>query len=389
MTSSVPVRYAMVGGGLDAFIGGVHRRAAALDGEFVLVAGVLSRDAEVARESGRAYGLAKDRAYLSVDELIAGELAREAGDRAELVSIVTPNFLHFEQARACLAAGFHVLVEKPMTLTSGEARELERLAEDRGLACVVMYTYTGYPMVREARARCLAGELGRVRKVFVEYHQGWLSAKVESAGVVQAEWRTDPKRAGLGGALGDIGSHAENLTSFITGLEIESLSAELTSFVDGRALDDDASVLLRFRGGAKGVLTASQICAGEGNGLSIRVYGERGGLRWRQERPESLELLSLDGPTREFVRGGPGVGDAAAAGSRIPVGHPEGFIEAFGNIYRRASELVRARRDASEPGVRAAMTPGAAEGRRGLRFIELCVQSSRNGGAWTAWSDGA
>ncbi|MEO1535457.1 MAG: Gfo/Idh/MocA family oxidoreductase, partial [Planctomycetota bacterium] len=291
MASDAPVRYAMVGGGLDAFIGGVHRRAAALDGELTLVAGALSKDADVAKESGAAYGVASDRAYLSIDELIAGELARDPLKRTELVSIVTPNFLHFEQAKACLEAGFHVLVEKPMTMTSGEARELEALARDRSLACVVMYTYTGYPMVREARARCLAGELGTVRRVFVEYHQGWLSAKVENEGVQQAEWRTDPKRAGIGGALGDIGSHAENLVSFITGLEIDSLSVDLTSFVDGRALDDDAAVLLRFRGGAKGVLTASQICAGEGNGLSIRVYGDKGGLRWRQETPEFLEVL--------------------------------------------------------------------------------------------------
>ncbi|MEO0630197.1 MAG: Gfo/Idh/MocA family oxidoreductase [Planctomycetota bacterium] len=387
MASNDPVRYAMVGGGLDAFIGGVHRRAAALDGEFLLVAGALSKDADVAKESGAAYGVASDRAYLSIDELIAGELVRDAGERAELVSIVTPNFLHFEQAKACLEAGFHVLVEKPMTMTSGEARELEALARDRSLACVVMYTYTGYPMVREARARCLAGELGTVRKVFVEYHQGWLSAKVENEGVQQAEWRTDPKRAGIGGALGDIGSHAENLVSFITGLEIDSLSVDLTSFVDGRALDDDAAVLLRFRGGAKGVLTASQICAGEGNGLSIRVYGDKGGLRWRQETPEFLEVLSLDGPTREIVRGGPRNGDAATAGSRIPVGHPEGFIEAFGNIYRGAAELVRARREGREAEGLGLLTPGAAEGRRGLRFIELCVESSANGSAWTAWSD--
>lgn len=386
MTTDSPVRYAMLGGGLDAFIGGVHRRAAALDGELSLVAGALSKDPDVAKRSGEAYGLAADRAYLSVEDLLAGESARDAGERAELISIVTPNFLHFEQAKACLDAGFHVLVEKPMTMTSAEANELESLARDKGLACVVMYNYTGYPMVREARARCAAGEIGSVRKVFVEYHQGWLSAKVEAEGVQQAEWRTDPKRAGLGGALGDIGSHAENLTSFITGLEIDALSAELTSFVDGRPLDDDASVLLRFKGGAKGVLTASQICAGEGNGFSIRVYGDRGGLRWRQEQPEVLEMLSLDGATRTFVRGGPGVGDDATAGSRIPVGHPEGFIEAFANIYRGAADLVRAARTEREPSKLGVLTPTAVEGRRGVRFIELCVRSAQHEAAWTPWT---
>ncbi len=387
MTVQGPVRYAMLGGGLDAFIGGVHRRAAALDGELTLVAGALSRDAQIARDSGAAYGLAPDRTYLSAEALIAGELGRDGDERAELISIVTPNFLHYEQARACLEAGFHVLVEKPMTMTSGEAAELESIARANGLACVVMYNYTGYPMVREARARCAAGEIGTVRKVFVEYHQGWLSAKVEAEGVPQAEWRTDPKRAGLGGALGDIGSHAENLTSFITGLEIESLSADLTSFVPGRALDDDASVLLRFAGGAKGVLTASQICAGEGNGFSIRVYGDKGGLRWRQEQPEALELLSLDEPTREIVRGGPGAGSDAAEGSRIPVGHPEGFIEAFGNIYRGAAELVRAAREARDASSMGQLTPTAVAGRRGVRFIELCVKSAEQDSEWTPWSD--
>jgi predicted dehydrogenase len=374
------VRMGMIGGGVDAFIGGVHRKAAALDGRLNLVAGVLSRDPETARASGEAYGLDPARAYTALDAFLEMESKREDG--VELVSIVTPNFTHYEIAKACLDAGFHVLVEKPMTMTSGEAAELRDLAKAAGRACVVMYNYTGYPMVREARARVAAGELGPIRKVFVEYHQGWLATKAEAAGVVQAEWRTDPKRAGLGGALGDIGSHAENLTAFITGLEIDSLAAELTSFVDGRTLDDDASVLLRFKGGAKGVLTASQVCAGEGNGLSIRVYGEKGGLRWRQESPEQLELLSLDGPTKTIVRGGPGNGGPTMDAQRIPGGHPEGFIEAFANVYRGAADLVL-----GEGSSLAELAPDAEAGRRGVRFIELCVESAKRGSGWVEWAD--
>ncbi|MEM7755353.1 MAG: Gfo/Idh/MocA family oxidoreductase [Planctomycetota bacterium] len=376
-----PVRMSMIGGGLDAFIGGVHRMASSLDGKFRLVSGVLSRDAKIATESGEAYGLDPSRAHTSLDAFLADE-SKRTDDKTELVSIVTPNHTHYAIAKACLEAGLNVLVEKPMTMTSGEAAELRDLARAHNLACIVMYNYTGYPMVREARARIASGEIGEIRKVFVEYHQGWLSTKAEDAGVPQAEWRTDPAQAGLGGALGDIGSHAENLVSFITGLAIESLCADLTSFVPGRALDDDASVLLRFAGGAKGVLTASQICAGEGNGFSVRLYGDKGGLRWRQESPEYLELLSLDGPTRTIARGGPGTGAVAEASGRIPVGHPEGFIEGFANIYRGAAALVR-----GEGGVLAEPVPGAEAGRRGVRFIELCVQSAQAGSKWVKWSD--
>lgn len=376
-----PVRMGMVGGGLDAFIGAVHRRAVALDGELVLVAGCLSKDPRVARDSAEAYGIAADRGYTALDDMLEAESAKPDDERVELISIVTPNHTHHPIAKACLEAGFHVLIEKPMTNTAAEAAELEQLAADRGLVCAVMYTYSGYPMVRRARELVGAGEIGAVRKVFVEYHQGWLSTKAEEAGVVQAEWRTDPERAGLGGALGDIGTHAQHLVRFITGLSIESLSAELTSFVPGRQLDDDASVLLRYTDGAKGVLTASQICAGEGNGLSIRIYGDKGGLRWRQETPEFLEILSLDGATQTITRGGPGTGTHATELSRIPVGHPEGFIEAFANIYRGAAARIRGR-----DGDIADLTPDANDGHIGVRFVELCVESARNDGTWTEWS---
>jgi predicted dehydrogenase len=384
---SARIRMGMIGGGTDAFIGAVHRRAALMDGRFDLVAGCLSRDPEIAKASGEAYHLDPARAHTTLDAFLEDESRRDPSERVELISIVTPNHTHHPIAKACLEAGFHVLLEKPMTTTSREARELRDLAAERGLACVVMYTYSGYPMVREARARVRAGELGAIRKVFVEYHQGWLSTKAEDAGVAQAEWRTDPKQAGLGGALGDIGTHAEHLVSFIAGLEIESLCADLTSFVPGRALDDDASVLVRYEGGAKGVLTASQICAGEGNGLSIRIYGERGGLRWRQESPEVLELLPLDAPRQTVVRGGPGTGDAAQAASRIPVGHPEGFIEAFANVYAGAAEHVEGARTGAAGGTMIELTPEATAGARGVRFVELAVESARAGSTWVRWTD--
>lgn len=375
-----PVRLGMIGGGLDAFIGSVHRRAATMDGRLHLVAGCLSKDPASAKASGAAYGLDPDRAYVTVEAMLNAETARPQHERVELIAIVTPNFTHHAIARACLERGFHVLVEKPMTVTVDEARDLEALAAARGLVCAVMYNYTGYPMIRQARELIRDNAIGTIRKVFVEYHQGWLSTRAESAGVVQAEWRTDPARAGLGGALGDIGSHAENLVAFVTGLEIESLSAELTSFVAGRRLDDDAAVLIRYRGGAKGVLTASQVCAGEGNAFSLRVYGDKGGLRWRQESPESLEVTSLEGPTRTFVRGGPGSLAPVHAASRIPVGHPEGFIEAFANVYLGAADLVRG---IDSPMARA--TPRATEGRRGVAFIERAVASARAASAWLSY----
>ncbi|MEM1422681.1 MAG: Gfo/Idh/MocA family oxidoreductase [Planctomycetota bacterium] len=379
-TRHAPVRLAMVGGGLDAFIGAVHRKAASLDGMFDLVAGCLSTDPEVCRASGEAYRIAPDRSYTSLDALIAGERTRPKHERAEVVSIVTPNHTHHAIAKACLTNGFHTLVEKPMTTTSAEAEELRDVADANDRVCAVMYNYSGYPMVRQAREMIASGAIGAVRKVFVEYHQGWLSTKAEDAGVAQAEWRTDPALAGLGGALGDIGTHAEHLARFVTGLEIASLSAELTSFVPGRALDDDAAVLLRFLSGAKGVLTASQVCAGEGNGLTLRVYGDAGALRWRQESPEHLEHLTLDGATRTITRGGPGTTDFTHALSRIPVGHPEGFIEAFANIYRGLADRVR-----GEGSDLAHLLPTATSGHTGVRFVEKCVESSKNDGAWTDW----
>lgn len=377
----IPIPFGMIGGGLDAFIGQVHRRAAQLDGKARLAAGALSIDPQIARDSGKAYAIADGRAYTSADEMLERESAR--ADKLGFITIVTPNHTHHPLAKKCLEAGFNVVLEKPMTLTSGQAAELVRLARERGLLCFVTHTYTGYPMVRHAREMVRAGALGELRKVFVEYHQGWLATKVEDAGVQQAVWRTDPAKAGIGGSLGDIGTHAENLVGFITGLEVESLCADLTSFVHGRELDDDAAVLLRFAGSmAKGVLTCSQVCVGEANGLAIRVYGSAGGLTWRQEFPEQLVYAPLEGPPTTLTRGSPGLSEIAQLSTRTPSGHPEGFIEAFANIYLGVIEAVEAKAGGREPGLLAEAIPTAEHGLRGVRFVEKCVESAREGSRW-------
>lgn len=376
--------YGMVGGGLGAFIGEVHRKAIALDGTAELVAGCLSSTPERARESGRSLGLA--RVYERFEEMAEREAART--DRIDFVSIVTPNDSHYAAARAFLSAGIHVVMDKPMTHTSAQARELAALAAERGLVLAVTYNYAGYPMVREAARLVREGTLGEIRKVFVEYHQGWLAARLEASGQKQADWRTDPSRAGLGGAIGDIGSHAENLIHAVTGLQIESLCCDASTFVEGRRIDDDAAMLLRFAPvrpggpGARGVLTCSQVCVGEANALTIRVYGTRGGLRWRQETPETLDLTSIDGPTRVLARGGPGLGAETMAATRLPGGHPEAFLEAFANIYRSAARAIRAAQGENVTGIPQLPFANAADGERGVRFIERAVESSSRGGAW-------
>ncbi len=377
-----PLRYAMVGGGVDAFIGAVHRLAAALDGRAQLVAGALSSTPQRSLDSAKALGLDPDRSYESYQQLIEREVARPESERVDFVSIVTPNHLHHPVAKACLEAGLHIVCDKPFTMTSAQAAELRDLAARQNLVCAVTYNYTGYPLVREMRSLVTSGAIGRVRKVFAEYHQGWLATPLEETGMKQAAWRTDPERAGIAGALGDIGSHAENLVSFVTGLEIESLCADLTAFVPGRTLDDDASVLLRFKGGARGSLTCSQVCVGEENGLSLRVYADKGGLIWRQENPNLLELTSLDGDRRLITRGGER-SHAANRATRLPPGHPEGFLEAFANIYRDACDAIEARRAGQD--VTANLIPTAADGLRGVRFVELCVRSAQEGSGWVPW----
>jgi len=373
------MRYGMIGGGLGSFIGAVHRSAIALEGGATLVCGALSSTPERSAASGAVLGLDLSRTHADATTL----LEREKG-KIDFVVIVTPNDSHYPIAKAALEAGIHVVCDKPLAMTSAQGEELQALAKRAGLVCAVTYNYTGYPMVRQMAAMCAGGEIGEIRKVVCAYRQGWLAAPVERDGVKQAVWRTDPARAGLGGAMGDIGTHAENLISFVTGLRIESLCADVTSFVDGRALDDDASVLLRFAGGAKGTLCASQVCVGEDNNFSLRVYGDQGGLVWRQERPDELRVAPLGGPVRTLVRGGAGLHERAQRATRIPAGHPEGYIEAFANTYASIFAMLRARMSGDEPDALALEMQGADAGVRGLRFVESVVASARSGG-WVRW----
>ena len=374
--------YAMIGGGTGSFIGAVHRKALNLDGRAELVAGAFSSTPERSRRSGEELGVAAERVYGSFEELAAKESARP--DPADFVVIVTPNDTHYPATKACLEAGLHVVCDKPFTITSEQAAELRDLAASKGLLCAVTYNYSGYPMVRHAAELVRGGMFGHIRKVYAEYHQGWLATELETSGQKQASWRTDPARAGLGGSLGDIGTHAEQLLRFVTGLDVQMVCAELTSFGRGRVLDDDASVLLRLSGGAKGSLTCSQVCVGEANGLSLRVYGETGGLIWRQERPEELTLAALDGSKTVLSRGGDRLSDRAGHATRLPGGHPEGFIEAFANLYLGVIESIEARRDNRKPGPMAPEVPTAEDGRLGVRFVEACVRSAENNSAWTA-----
>lgn len=380
------LRYAMVGGGRDAFIGAVHRRAIALDGLAELAAGALSSTPERAIASGRALGLAQDRNHGDWRALLDDELKRPPGERIDFVSIVTPTDTHFEVARAFVEAGFHVVCDKPLVHTGGQANALVAAVAAHGAVFGVTYNYTGYPMVRQAREMVREGVIGPVRKVVVEYNQGWLATALEATGNKQAGWRTDPARSGLAGALGDIGSHAENLVATVTGLRISELVADLSTLVPGRALDDDASVLLRFHGGARGVLIASQVNAGLENDLRLRVSGSLGTLEWRQEQPSRLVHYRLDGAMQTLTRGSPWLGASARAASRIPAGHPEGFIEAFANVYRGVAADIRAR----ETGVAAnrldADYPRVEDGARGVHFIERAVASSRDG-RWLTVSD--
>jgi len=379
------LRLGMVGGGRGAFIGAVHRIAARLDGEFELVAGALSSAPERARKSGRELGLADDRSYSDWREMAERESSRPDNERPDAVAIVTPNHLHYPVARTFLEHGFNIICDKPLAVSLREALELERLVAETGALFAVTYNYTGYPLVREARELVRSGRLGTIRKVLLEYTQGWLAGPVETEGNKQAAWRTDPARSGPAGALGDIGTHAENLITTVTGLDISHLSADLTSFVPGRELDDDVSVLLRFHGGARGVLTASQVCFGEENSLTLRVYGDRGGLRWEQERPEELVLFEGEGARRILKRGNAYLSEAARMADRVPPGHPEGFLEGFANIYSAVAEALRARRDGNAPAGAAAEFPDVSAGVRGVRFVEKVLENARSTERWTAF----
>ena len=369
------LNYAMIGGGIGAFIGEVHRRAIALDASATLVAGAMSSTPQRSKQSAQQLGLDADRSYETYTQLLERESRR--ADRVDFITIVTPNDTHYPIAKAALEHGFHVVLDKPATHTSEQARELAALAESKNLLCFVTYNYTGYPMVRQAAALVADGALGTIRKVYAEYHQGWLAGDLEASGQKQASWRVDPQRAGLGGALGDIGTHAENLVSFVTGLELESLHADLNAFVPGRTLDDDASVLMRLTTGTHAVLTASQVCIGEGNGLTLRVHGDKGSLWWRQETPDQLRVALLDQNPVTYSRGGPDLHDDATISTRIPQGHPEGYLEAFGNLYRGIADAIAARRDGTEPSRLAQLVPTIDDGLRGVRFVEECVQSAK------------
>ena len=382
------IRMGMVGGGQGAFIGGVHRMAASLDNQIELVAGAFSSDPQRSRASGRELFLAEDRVYGSYQEMLQAEQALPADRRIDFVSIVTPNNVHFPVAKAALQAGFHVMCDKPLTFDLKQARELEALVAKSGLIFGLTHNYTGYPMVKEARHLIAAGTLGKIRKIVVEYPQGWLASRLESTGQKQASWRTDPAQAGASSCMGDIGTHAENLVEYITGLKIVELCADLTTFVPGRQLEDDGNVLLRLEDGARGVLYASQVSIGEENPLRIRAYGDKGGLDWFQEEPNSLHLRWPDQP-RQVVRAGGNFANLSPRtlfNTRLPAGHPEGFIEAFANLYRNFAMTVRCRLEGSEPDPDYLDFPTVGDGVRGMAFIEAVVASSQSSQKWLAFS---
>lgn len=375
------LRMGQVGGSLDAFIGAVHRRAAVFDYEIELIAGSFSQSPEKSKATGRALYLADDRIYDTFEQMIMAEKERPEGDRIDFVSIVTPNHLHFPAAKLALENGFHVICDKPMTLNLKEAKDLAAIVEKSGLVFGLTHNYTGYPMVKEARDMVRNGKLGKLRKIVVEYPQGWLSRDEENLDYKQAIWRTDPARSGAAGAMGDIGTHAENLAEYVTGLKITELCADLSTFVPGRQLDDDGNVLLRFEGGAKGVLHASQISNGEENALKIFVYGELGGIEWHQMEPNTLKYKTQEG--QRLIR--PAVGDlsaAAKAHGRLPAGHPEGFFEAFANIYRNFAYAVRAH-TAGKPADPLYDFPSVQDGVRGLAFIDTVIASNKSEQKWT------
>jgi predicted dehydrogenase len=375
------IRLGMVGGGQGAFIGAVHRLAARMDDHYTFVAGALSADPAKARASGAELGLAPDRIYADYAAMAKAEAARPDG--IEAVSIVTPNHLHVPIAKAFVEAGIHVICDKPLAMSLKEAKSLQSLlARKKEVVFALTHNYTGYPMIRQAKAMVAAGELGDIRVAQAEYPQDWLTTPLEKSGQKQAAWRTDPKRSGAGGCLGDIGTHAYQLLCNVSGLTLEELSADLASFVKGRALDDNAHVMLRFAGGAKGMIWASQVAPGNENGLKLRIYGSKGGLEWRQENPNELWFTPYGEPKRLITRGGAGAGAAAGRVTRVPSGHPEGYLEGFANIYTEIARAIKARRSGKKLDKDVAF-PGIVDGVAGMAFIEACVKSSARNGRWT------
>ena len=376
------LRLGMVGGGPDAFIGAVHRIAARMDDRYELLAAALSSDPEKSLSAAKELHI--PRAYRSFQEMAAAESKRPDG--IEAVSIVTPNHMHHAPAKAFLEAGIDVICDKPLTTSLEDALDLAEAVKSSGLVFGLTHNYTGYPLVRQAREMATAGELGPIRLVQVEYVQDWLSTPLERTGQKQAEWRTDPARSGPGGSLGDIGTHAFNLACFVTGLTCEKVAADVSTFVPGRRLDDNAHMLLRFSKGAKGSLWATQVAVGNENNLRLRVYGEKAGLEWGQENPNELTFTPLGEPRRIIRRGSAGTGRAAAHATRVPSGHPEGYLEAFAQLYTDLAEQITARRDKRKPNPDSLLVPGVEDGVEGVRFINAALESSRNGSAWTTIS---
>ncbi len=376
------LRMAMIGGGKDAFIGAVHRLAMNMDGQVELVAGALSVNAEIAVDSGKMLFLDESRIYTDYKLMLEKEAAMPAEKRIDFVTIVTPNFVHFEPAMMALDKGFHVVIEKPITFTLEEAKQLKAKVDETGLSLLLCHTYNGYPMVKQAKQFLKSGALGKIRKVYVEYPQGWLSTFLEKTGQAQASWRTDPKKSGKAGSMGDIGTHAFNLAEYVTGLQVTHLCADINIVVEGRMLDDDGAAFLKFNNGATGVLMATQIAAGEENNVKIRVYGEKGGLEWKHEDANTLLVKWLDKPTEVYRTGGGYNSSFAAHNTRTPAGHPEGFLEAFANLYRNFVLTVRAKIDGEQPKEEWLDFPGVNEGVRGMAFVNNVIESGESEVKW-------
>ncbi len=376
------LKMGMVGGGIGSFIGDVHRKAANIDGMIDLVCGAFSSSEEKSMASAEALGIPQKRAYGSFEQMILEEAKLPETERMDFVAIVTPNHMHFPPAKMALEQGFHVICDKPLTLTLDEAIELEKVVNSSGKVFALTHNYTGYPMVKQAKAMIAKGDLGAIRKINAQYLQGWLATAVEKTGQKQAAWRVDPKKSGIGGALGDIGTHAENLVEYITGIQIEELAADVTAFGEGRILDDDGNILLRFQNGAKGIMTFSQIATGEENNLGVKIYGTKGSIEWYQENPNELVVRWLDKPKQIFTPGGNGGYPEASEYVRIPAGHPEGYLEGFATIYRSFAKELQ---NIKSGGIASTLPdfPTVKDGIRGMKFIYAAVESSKKNAAWT------
>lgn len=383
------LRMGMVGGGSDAFIGAIHRRAAFMDNQIELVCGCFSVDPEISKSSGLSYFLPEDRIYSTYQEMFEHEMTLPEGERMDFVTIVTPNRWHFEPAMMALERGFHVVVDKPMTFSLEEAKQLQKKVEETGLVLALTHVYSAYPAVKEAKVRIARGDLGKLRRVYVEYLQGWLSDRIELQGGNNAGWRTDPKRSGKAGCIGDIGTHAWHLSEYITGLKVQEVCADLNAFVPGRPIDDDGAAFMRYENGVVGTLTASQIAAGEENNIRIRIYGDKGGLEWQQQEPNTLFAKWTDKPTEVIRMGNNGfISDTAKMNTRTPGGHPEGFIEAFANIYRNFAHTVMSIKKGEQPCEECLDFPTVYDGVRGMQFIETMVEAGYNENVkWQKWVD--